>query len=273
MKKIKYALLDTDFISKTHFIHGEENKSLSDLVVAMPEYCFFCHSQIIKELSRHNQQAIGWLQCRIEEQKIQCYTDEKIIDELMKIRGDFAFITYAQMLKEACDAFSKSYFETHYQSIGNFDFLKSTKQDFLDTLQAADEEVGKHNSLGEIKSYVLLQLLSLMQGEQIYVFCSDDKAARNGAISFDNVRCISALSAFLRLKKEILWTYEEAKPYIDSYIRFCEEHNQQIFKVMEASDVPRMQKVPCEQALEEIFADRFIELKNGLLKYKSEENY
>lgn len=143
----------------------------------------------------------------------------------------------------------------------------------MDTLQAADEEVGKHNSLGEIKSYVLLQLLSLVKEEQIYVFCSDDKAARNGAISFDNVRCISALSAFLRLKKEISWTYEEAKPYIDSYIRFCEEHHQQIFKVMEASDLPRMQKVPCRQALEEIFDDRFIELKNGFLKYKGEYNY
>lgn len=53
MKMEKYALLDTDFISKTHFIQGNTEKSLSDLVVEMPGYCFFCHSQIIKELSRH----------------------------------------------------------------------------------------------------------------------------------------------------------------------------------------------------------------------------
>lgn len=59
MKMEKYALLDTDFISKTHFIQGNTEKSLSDLVVEMPGYCFFCHSQIINELSRHNQQAIG----------------------------------------------------------------------------------------------------------------------------------------------------------------------------------------------------------------------
>ena len=57
MKIEKYALLDTDFISKTHFIHGDTEKCLVDLVVEMPGYCFFCHSQIIKELSRHNQQA------------------------------------------------------------------------------------------------------------------------------------------------------------------------------------------------------------------------
>lgn len=80
MKMEKYALLDTDFISKTHFIQGNTEKSLSDLVVEMPGYCFFCHSQIIKELSRHNQQAIGWLQHKISEQKIQCYTDEEVLN-------------------------------------------------------------------------------------------------------------------------------------------------------------------------------------------------
>lgn len=78
MKMEKYALLDTDFISKTHFIQGNTEKSLSDLVVEMPGYCFFCHSQIIKELSRHNQQAIGWLQHKISEQKIQCYAESSL---------------------------------------------------------------------------------------------------------------------------------------------------------------------------------------------------
>lgn len=268
MKMEKYALLDTDFISKTHFIHGDAEKCLVDLVVEIPGYCFFCHGQIIKELSRHNQQAIGWLQDKINNQVIQCYTDENILDELEKIRGDFACSTYTLMLKEACDAFSKSYFKEHYQTLEDFDVMNSTKQDYLETLQKADDEVGKHNSLGEIKSYVLLQLLSLLKVEQVYVFCSDDKAARNGATSFDNVRCISALSAFLRLKKEILWTYDAAEPYINSYVQFCQEHKQQTFKVMEASVVARMQKVPCKQALEEIFKDRFIELQNGFLRYR-----
>ncbi len=42
-------------------------------------------------------------------------------------------------------------------------------------LERLDIEVGKKNNLGEIKSFVLLQVLSVMLGEQIYVFCSDDK--------------------------------------------------------------------------------------------------
>ena len=84
MKMEKYALLDTDFISKTHFIQGNTEKSLSDLVVEMPGYCFFCHSQIIKELSRHNQQAIGWLQHKIGEQKIQCYEENRKVSSRTK---------------------------------------------------------------------------------------------------------------------------------------------------------------------------------------------
>lgn len=104
------------------------------------------------------------------------------------------------MLKDACDAFSKSYFKEHYQTLENFDIVTSTKQDYLETLQKADDEIGKHNSLGEIKSYVLLQLLSLLKGEQVYVFCSDDKAARNGAISFNNAQCYNIND------NVILWT-------------------------------------------------------------------
>ena len=76
------------------------------------------------------------------------------------------------------------------------------------------------------------------------------------------------IQGFLRLKKEISWTFDAAEPYINSYVQFCKEHNQQTFRVMEASDVPRMQRVPCKQALEEIFLDRFVELQNGFLRYR-----
>ena len=54
-----------------------------------------------------------------------------------------------------------------------------SREDYLKELERFDIEVGKKNSLGEIKSFVLLQVLSVMLGEQIYVFCSYDKNARN----------------------------------------------------------------------------------------------
>lgn len=70
------------------------------------------------------------------------------------------------------------------------------------------------------------------------------EAARSGAICFSNVRCISVLSAFLRLKKELSWTLEEAEPYINSFLLLCFDH-QETFKVQESSDVLRVKKVAC----------------------------
>ena len=40
----KYALLDTDFISKTHSVQDNGNH-LIDRVMELPEYEFFCHAQ------------------------------------------------------------------------------------------------------------------------------------------------------------------------------------------------------------------------------------
>lgn len=37
---------------------------------------------------------------------------------------------------------------------------------------------------------------------------------------------------------------------------------------MEASEVKRIKRVPCKQVLQEIFEGKFIELKNGMLRYK-----
>lgn len=41
---------------------------------------------------------------------------------------------------------------------------------FIDSLATADNNVGRQNSLGEIKTYVLLQTLELLNGEQIDMF-------------------------------------------------------------------------------------------------------
>ena len=70
-------------------------------------------------------------------------------------------------------------------------------------------------------------------GEQIYVFCSDDKNARNGATNFEDVRCTSLVSAFSRLKEEANWVIDDAEPYIEALVEFYQEHNQVILRVME----------------------------------------
>ena len=57
----KYALLDTDFISKTHSVQDGGDNHLIDRVMELPEYVFFCHAQIVTELNRYNADAPIWL--------------------------------------------------------------------------------------------------------------------------------------------------------------------------------------------------------------------
>lgn len=89
-----------------------------------------------------------------------------------------------------------------------------------------------------------------------------------GATNFEDVRCISLVSVFSRLKEESNWTLVDAEPYIESLIAFYQDHHQTTFRVMEASEVRRLQRIPCRQVLQEIFDGKFVELKNGMLRYK-----
>ena len=143
-----------------------------------------------------------------------------------------------------------------------------SREDYLKELERLDIEVGKKNNLGEIKSFVPLQVLSVMLGEQIHAFCSYDKNARNGVANFEDVRCISLVSVFSHLKEESNWTLVDVEPYIESLIPFYQAHHQTTFRVMEASEARRLQRIPCRQVLQEIFDGKFIELKNGMQRYK-----
>lgn len=264
----RYALLDTDFISKTHSVQDDGGNHLIDRVMELPGYEFFCHAQIVTELNRYNADAPIWLSEKIGAQKIKSYTDQEILESLSLVRGPLACATYTQMLKLACDAFSRDYFSEHYRALEDADYATISNEDYLKELQLLDIEVGKKNNLGEIKSFVLLQVLSVMLGEQIYVFCSDDKNARNRATNFEDVRCTSLVSAFSRLKEEANWVIDDAEPYIEALVEFYQEHNQVILRVMESSESGRLQRVPCGQVLREIFEEKFVELKNGMLRYK-----
>jgi len=114
------------------------------------------------------------------------------------------------------------------------------------------DEIGEGNNLGELKSYVLLQTMSTKLGEQVYVFCSDDKNARSGIVSLGGARCISVLSAFMRLHSEGVLLKEDAESYLQAYLSECRKHNQTTFRVHDTSKHMRMCRIPCEQVIEEI---------------------
>ena len=106
----RYALLDTDFISKTHSVQDDGGNHLIDRVMELPEY----------ELSE-----------KIGAQKIKSYTDQEILESLSLVRGPLACATYTQMLKLACDAFSKDYFSEHYRALEEADYTVISREDYL----------------------------------------------------------------------------------------------------------------------------------------------
>ena len=268
MADMKYALLDTDFISKMHLIRKDEQNKLIDIIMCMPNYTFYCHKQIYVELLRHNiAGAPEWFSDKITEKVICMYDDAMILDELSKIYGDLAISAYAEMLKTACDAYKEGYFEEKFLLLSKIDFLRVNREEFLRKLQVDCDTIGEGQNLGELKSYVLLQVLNIKHGAQIYVFCSDDKNARNGVVSIGGARCISVLSSFVRLKKEIGFSRGDAEPYIQSYMSSCLGKDQKTFRVQDTSKEKRMCKIPCEQVFAEIFDGKIEEMKTGNLKY------
>lgn len=268
MTNEKYALLDADFISKTHSIRKDDENRLIDRIMEMPDYHFYCHEQICVELSRHNVEDLSeWLEKMTGNENIICYDDAAIIDRLETIYGISSSAMYMQLIKTACEAYRAGYFEEKFIHIGQLDYTKTSKTKFLENLKADCDSAGEGQSLGELKTYVLLQVLYIIHGEQVYVFCSDDKNARNGIVNIGGARCISVLSSFVRLQKECGFKKEDAQPYIKSYLELCDKTKQTSFKVQDTSKEKRLCKVPCEQVLEEIFEDKLEELKTGNLKY------
>lgn len=268
MRKKKYALLDTDFISKTHLIRKDENHKLIERIVQMPDYQFYCHEQIRTELLRHNiAGSPEWLTEQIANGRISCYDDGSILDELAGIYGDSAPAMYAQMLRTACEAYHIGYFTEQFAGIASLDYRTIDKDSFLKVLEQECGALGTDHNLGELKSYVLLQFLNLTLGQQIYVFCSDDRNARKGIISIGGARCISVLTSFLRLKKESGLEKEEAEPYIQSYLMFLQNSKQTTFRIQNGPKASQIVRIPCNQVLEELYSGKMEELKNGNLKY------
>ncbi len=269
MSKDKYALLDTDFISKMYSIEKDADNHLIDRIMELPQYQFYCHNQIREEMGRHHASgAAEWLKEKISRGRITCYSDEDILNELEFIYGTLAPAIYVELLKTACEAYRTDYYYQNFKCFENSDNQNFSKKDFLGKLNKAYDKIGMGYNLGEIKTYILLQMLTLLYGEQIFVFCSDDRNARNGIVSIGGARCVSVLSSFLRLKKERNFQLEDASPYIQSWINFCKERHQLTFRIQDNSKEKRIYKVSCEQVMREIYEEKLEELMTGNLRYK-----
>ncbi|KHM52655.1 hypothetical protein NZ47_03380 [Anaerovibrio lipolyticus] len=268
MDKIKYALLDTDFISKTYNIQNNDSDHLIDLIVAMPEYRFYCHEQIQKELNLHNKREVSiWLQNQIGSKVIRCFTDEEILQYLLDSLGRSGIVVYVDFLQKACEYYSKDYFIENFKKLNGIDYLDITKEKFIMALKHDCDALGNDNNLGELKSYVLIQFLMFMHDQRVYIFCSDDKKARRGMINF-GIKCISVISSFMRLQKEIGFSKDEALPYINTWLGILKESGQSTFRIHNNYKEETVIRVACEKIFDEMFEGKLVELQTGELKYR-----
>ena len=264
-KDRKYALLDTDFLYKTHLARNDSN-TLADLVMGFEEYEYFCHEVVTEELTRReiNPNPYPWLNERIAEGRIKLFTDQAILNELQRIYGELATTVYMDLLKNSCEAFNAGFYDKYYGMLEHIESVNDV-DGFLAILKRCDECIPYQNGVGEKKSLVLLQLLEVLYGNEVYVFCSDDfKARQSIAALFNPVSCISVLGVFYKLRK---LGYDKAvmKEYYDCLTVSLK--NQTDFKVWSDTGYQRV-KVPISKVFDDLYDDKFLMLRNGDLRYK-----
>lgn len=261
MGKTKCALLDTDFISKLHITRKDDQNRLIDRILELPGYQFVCHEQITIELGRHNATAKDWLKGRIVEGNIQKFSDKKLIEELRNLYGKNAISMYLYYLETACSLFSSSFYKVHYAELEQK--LGMSDDDFAKEIATCDLAVGCDNNLGEIKTYLLQQVLQNREDIQLYVFYSDDRKARAGLTYAGGIPSISALSAFYVLKVRLGMEKAEAKIYFDSWMKLHQSSNQTSFKVHRATKEQQLMKMDGYEIFDRIYDGTIGVAKDG----------
>ena len=264
----KKALLDTDFLFKTHLSQNLRQESLADAVMEFDGYEFFCHEKILDELKAHgfDPDPIPWLENKFDSGKIIRYSDKRILDDLEKMFGPGAPGMYFDMLKRSCDAFKGSLFPTYYQRLIDLPDKVGT-DDFLSALADCDSKIPSRNSMGENKSFVLAQLLQLKYPGKVVVLCSDDSGARQRVGYIDGkIKCLSVLAIFQKMMQDG-FARETARQYYDSLCSFYSLRGQRAMKVWKHSTSERI-SVDFLHLFEDISAGKFEIKGSGDLRYK-----
>lgn len=255
---LKYAVFDTDFVSKTHMIQNMQEKRLLDQVMSFEGYEFYCHKMMVDELSRHGfRESQEWLADCIEKEKIRLFSDEMILSAIQTYEKDNYFNRYLSFLKNSVEIFEVGYFDKNYSSLALLAEQDGvTKEQFLLELDLCDQRIGTGQSLGEKRAYVLIQFLQYLYGEEnVCVFCSDDQNARKGIASVgEGVACICVLSIFYKMKKMGI-SKDEAFSFYQSYMDNCKKVNMTKIGIYEWNGTYRKVKIDMLQVFENIYSD------------------
>lgn len=267
-EEFKYAILDTDFVSKANIIKAD-NRVLADEVLEFPGYKFYCHQKMKEELGDHGTRPSKiWLDNRIKSGVIQLYTDERIINELHKEIGDNCYIYYRSFLKDGCDMFDSGFYSEFFGDLDKWLENKSRSKDFLSVLRSCEAKIGHQRSYGEVKAYVLLRTIQFLYSGPVFIFCSDDQNARKGFANTAQIPCISILSVFCKLKL-LGKTIEETHGFYQSFTDWClkRDNPQTTVKVWAFKEGSyKRARVPIEGILKDIYADVYEVRKDGDLQ-------
>lgn len=160
-----------------------------------------------------------------------------------------------------------NFYAQYYASLEQY--TERSEEDFFVEIARCDTAIGCDNNLGEIKTYLLQQVLQNREDIQLYIFCSDDKKARIGMANVGGIFCISAISSFYVLKEKLRMERSEAKLYFDSWMQFHQSKGQTSFKVH--SDTKEMQVIKMDgyEIFDRIYNGTMTILKNGNLKIRN----
>lgn len=274
-EQVKYAILDTDFVSKANIIKTDD-RVLADEVLAFSGYRFFCHHKMTEELDDHGtNEAKAWLQEQINSGRIICYDDERILKELEAGVGTFCFSYYQSYLKTGCGMVGSDFYNRYFTGIDEWiDAGSADMGAFLSLLQSCESEIGHQKSYGEVKAFVLLQTIRFLYGTEAFIFCSDDRIARQGFVGMALVPCISIMSAFIKL-----WLmgkpYDEMKVLYQSFVDWClnRKEPQTMVKVwVFKTGSYKREGVRIESVLDDIYAGKYEARKDGDLQLKKQDD-
>lgn len=264
MRMKRCALLDTDFISKLYITRKDDDNRLIDRILELPDYNFVCHSQIQTELKRHDAMLIDWFLNQIAQNVIKCFSNFDLLQCLRSFYGKNATLIFLFYLSIACALFDRTFYEQYYGILEQK--MQLTDEDFAKEIAICDDIIGYDHNLGEIKTYVLQQVLQNEEDLLVYIFCSDDQKARTGIFNAGGLPCISALSSFYLLKEVLGMEKCEARLYFDSWMQFHQSKNQTRFKVHRNTKEMQLMKMDGYEIFEHIYNGNMMILKNGNLK-------
>ncbi len=263
----KYAVLDTDFISKANTVRYE-NHILADEVLSFPDYCFYAHEKLLHELKgKGTEGTAGWLKDKSENGKIHIYSDRKILQELESCCPGNSIAYFLNFLRKGCSLITADFYSNHFYALDEFNGEEDSAS-FLSVLRSCESDIGNGQSYGEVKAFILAEALHFICDDDVCVFCSDDSGARRGFTALAHIPCISILGVFLKLKL-IGRTIEEVRPFFSSYSHLCTTKNnpESLIKVwVYKSGSPKRVNVQMELLLEDIYAGKYVIRRDGDLQ-------